>query len=235
MKLHYCNTIAYNYIKSRKEDSKKAIVILPGLPTTPKHYEISDALAAEGFDVFVLQYEGTWDSRGVFLERHPADAINEYITALSTGIDIDDIRYVYESVCVLGSSFGGWVSLALDCQAVIKAVCVLSPVIRFSDVVGIETLGTHLQTTLSDRYRFTIDRWNMLISDRMDKERTLPKDSILLIAGAHDTQIPLDDIVDYATHHSINIEVLEQTEHLTLSRLDQECQQKIVSFFKSLT
>ncbi len=237
MKSFYIGNTYVGYDISPKVDNdRKAIVFLLGLPGSPKEYEMFQYFKLEGFDIFLPRYEGTWESKGEFLERAPSVATEELVAALKSGITLaDENIYKSNNVFVLGASFGGGVSLTLNSESV-KAVCALSPVISFKNVNKIETLGTYLSTQEKENYRFVNTQWCKLISDALYSPITdmcISPGNVLLIAGKNDDQIMYTEIQNFATDKGIlNIEI-EDTGHITFSKITEELQKRISGFFNS--
>ncbi len=227
------NNIFFEYALSSMP-GKRAVVVLSGVPAQPKHYSIFDWFNKEGFDVFFPRYEGTWESDGEFLSPSPTIGINKFIESMHKGLMLGDKKYCAQNVYVFGASFGGGVALALEDASYIKKICAVSPVISYSQVKGIETLGTYLQTKFLNEYRFNLEQWEKLIHDELYcplKETKLPSHKIMLVAGKDDEQIMFSDLKQYAVDKGINNYLLEDTGHITPSRVGQDLFAKIILFF----
>lgn len=227
------NNIFFEYVLS-STPGKRAVIVLIGVPAQPKHYNIFDWFTKEGFDVFFPRYEGTWESDGVFLSPSPTAGINQFIESIHKGIMLDDKMYCTDNVYIFGSSFGGGVALALDDTPHLKKVCAVSPVVSYSQVKGIETLGAYLQTNFPNGYRFRPEEWEKLIHDDLYcplKETKLPSHKIMLVAGKNDDQIMFSDLKQYAVDKGINNYLVEETGHITPSRVSQDLFAKIILFF----
>jgi esterase/lipase len=238
MKSFYLGNIYVGYDMSPKvAEERKAIIFLLGLPGSPKEYEVFRYFKSKGFDILLPRYEGTWESKGKFLERAPSVAVDELIAALKIGIALSDGNiYKSNNVFVLGASFGGGVSLTLKNSEIVKAVCALSPVISFKNVNKIETLGTYLSTQEEGNYRFTDTQWGKLISDSLYSpitDMSISPSNVLLIAGKSDDQIMYTEIQKFATDNGIlNVEI-EDAGHITFSRITERLQERISGFFNS--
>lgn len=230
------NTYVGYSISPKTANESKAIVFLLGLPGSPKEYEVFEYFKSEGFDIFLPRYEGTWESKGEFLERSPSIAVEELLSALQSGVFLEDGQeYKAEHLFVLGASFGGGVSLILRAKS-IKAISALSPVISFNKVKRIESLGTYLTTQEKENYRFRDSQWNELISDVLYsplRDMSISPDKVLIIAGKDDDQVIYTDIQDFAADKGIlNIDI-ENTGHITISRITKEQCIRISDFFNS--
>lgn len=215
---------------------KKAIIFLLGLPGSPKEYEMFQYFKSEGFDIFLPRYEGTWESKGEFLERAPSIAIDDLINTLKKGIVLTDGNvYKSKNIYVLGTSFGGGVSLNVSPKN-IKAVCALSPVISFRNVNKIDTLGTYLSMQEKNNYRFVSTQWDKLISDTLYSPITdmlVSPEDVLLIAGKNDDQISYTEIQEFATKKGISNIDIKDMGHITFSKITKEIQTRISDFFNS--
>ncbi len=215
---------------------KKAIVFLLGIPGSPKEYEIFENFKSEGYDIFLPRYEGTWESKGEFLERAPSVAIEELLSILQSGILLEDGQnYSADNLFILGASFGGGVSLVLKTE-LIKAICALSPVISFKKVERIETLSSYLKAEEKENYRFDQLNWDKLISDSLYspvRDMSISPDKFLIIAGKNDDQISYTDIEEFAKQKGISNIDIENTGHITFSRVTKDQYLRILNFFKS--
>lgn len=237
MKSFYVGNTYVGYdISPKVAEDRKSVVFLLGLPGSPKEYEVFKYFMSEGFDIFLPRYEGTWESKGEFLERAPSIAIDELLSVLKSGVILPDGNiYKSNNVFVLGASFGGGVALVLNSKN-IKAVSALSPVISFKNVSKIETLGTYLGAQEKENYRFKNAQWNKLISDTLYSPSTdmiISPDNVLLMAGKNDEQITYTEIQQFATDKGISNIDVEDTGHITISRITESQQSRILNFFSS--
>ena len=237
MRSFYVGNIYVEYdISPNAIGERKAIVFLLGLPGSPKEYEVFKYFKAKGFDIFLPRYEGTWESKGEFLKCAPSVAINELLSVLESGVMLNDGNiYKSTNIFVIGTSFGGGVALVLDARN-IKAVSVLSPVISFKNVNKIETLGAYLSTKEKDNYRFVDTQWNKLICDTLYSPLTnmsISPNKVQIIAGKDDDQIMWTEIEQFATDKGISNVDIENTGHITISRINEKQQERILNFFNS--
>jgi len=140
----------FTYTLSESSFSYGAVIILDGLPSRPASKDqLIKKLSGHGFDVFFPRYEGTWESKGEFLKRPPSRGIIEFIEALRKGVSLNDKKYFARKIFLLGSSFGGGVALDIAAKGVADKICVLSPVISFRRVAGVDALEDYLRTAYS--------------------------------------------------------------------------------------
>lgn len=228
------NNLNIRFYSSSIGFKNKALILLNGLPGKPKDYEVISKLNNLGFDVFMPEYEGTWDSSGSFLSTHPAFAIDEFIKSIVCGINISGaLKYSTDNIYVLGSSFGGWVGLSINNFNTLKKVCLLSPVIKFQHVRNISTLGDYLKQTFPNDYRFEYSNWSLLINDKIEKNEsvlTSQPDKVMIVAGRNDDQIDINEIVQFSKSRDIKLDI-EDVGHITFSKISEEIMIKILKFF----
>lgn len=226
--------IAFDYILSKTPETRGTVILLPGLPSTPKQYDFVSILEKKGFDIFILQYEGTWDSDGIFLEKNPITTINEFLLTLTAGTNLENTPYHAKKIYIIGTSFGGSIALSLNNTSWLSKICVLSPVIDFKKVSSIETLGPYLLNKLANSYRFKESNWQKLINGDYvypPQHLLLPPEKILIFAGNKDDQISVNEIESFSSEKNIHIEKIDSG-HLTFSKIDSFLLEKILTFFE---
>lgn len=93
----------FTYIFSKRKPSNGAIILLDGLPSNPSSKDnLMQELSDRGYDVFFPRYEGTWESKGIFLERIPSETIIEFIEMLKAGKNIEDKKEQINKIFLLG-------------------------------------------------------------------------------------------------------------------------------------
>ena len=213
---------------------KGTIVLLDGLPSNPlSKNNLIENLSTRGYAVFFPRYEGTWESDGNFLDRSPGEAIIEFIGSLRRGIDLEGKRYVSNKILILGSSFGGGVALDIAAKGIADKICVTSPVISFKNVKGIETLGDYMAEKHKETYRFSLEKWNELIEDKiwnLHNNKIKNPTNILIVFGKEDDQIKEREILEFAKEEKLNVLSLDMG-HITLSKIPGNVLDKIDSFF----
>lgn len=230
MKNSKYKNIYFTYLFS-KGSSKGAIILLDGIPSNPSSKEsLMEDLSEKGYDVFFPRYEGTLESKGTFLERSPSEPIGEFIDSLKNG-DIFEEEYKPSKIFLLGSSFGGMVSLNLADKTSIDKICVVSPVVSFKEVNGIETLGDYLAKERSKEYRFNSSDWEKLISDSIINLKELKSSSdILIIGGKNDGQINEETLAEFSKDKEILFKSLDLG-HISLSKIPSDTLSEILDFF----
>lgn len=237
MKIITFNNLNLSFYPSSVGFQDKTILFLPGIPSKPREYEAVAKFNSLGYDVFIPEYEGTWNSSGIFLDRHPAYSIDQLISKISEGLRFNEFNYTSKNIYILGSSFGGWVALALENRPEIKKVCLLSPVIKFKNVNGISTLASYLKEQFANEYRFVDKNWTALINDEMLIQRKDLQDlthKIMIIAGELDDQINAHEIEKFSKCNNINNYYVDKVGHITFSKITNSQFDRIVKFFSDV-
>lgn len=225
----------FTYIFSGNIPSKGAIILLDGLPSKPaSKTDLMQELSKEGYDVFFPRYEGTWESEGTFLERAPSEAIIEFIKKLKKGIKIKNKNYQNNHIFILGASFGGGVALDIYTKENIEKICVVSPVISFKKVDGIETLEDYLREAHSKDYRFDSKEWKKLLEDQiwdLNESKVKEPSKIWIGIGKNDNQIKESDVREFGEKKGIQVEVYDLG-HITLSKIPSSMLRQIMVFLE---
>ncbi len=202
-------------------ETKKIAILLPGLPYKPKKYNLVDKLNDLGFDVAFLRYSGTWGSEGEFLEQPPQKDVNILIKKIrDEGLN----SILYKEVCLIGSSFGGAVSLTVNDDPIIKKIIVLSPVISYKKVPAIDTLSEYLISNFPNEYVFRQERFTDLINDNISSpvnQYEIDSSKVLLIGGREDEEINITDIVEFGNQNNIRHIVFDGG-HITFSKITDD-------------
>ena len=155
----FAKEIFFEY-KTRKEPSK-AIIILPGFPSSNKEDEIINTLFEKGYNVFFMRYKGSFQSEGKFLEKDPTKDIKEFVNYLETGKtknlwDETESLFKNTEYIILTGSFSGAIALGVN-EDKIKKIILCSPVWDYTEhnKDGDEQEFTHLT-------RFVKKGWNNL-------------------------------------------------------------------------
>ncbi|MCL5729984.1 MAG: alpha/beta hydrolase [Candidatus Pacearchaeota archaeon] len=224
----------FAYALSEEVPSRGTIILLDGLPSNPlSKNQLMKKLSEQDYDIFFPRYEGTWESGGRFLERAPSEAIIEFIEMLKRGRNLENKKYKAGKVFLLGSSFGGGVALDIATKFPPNKICVVSPVISFRKVEGIESLGNHLKTSEVENYRFDSRDWQRLIEDKiwnLENCKIINPSNIMIIAGKDDDQIKEKDVTEFGKKNSIKVRVCDSG-HITLSKIPDSILAEIIDFF----
>lgn len=221
------------------QNASATIVLLDGLPTLPQKKELIQELNKRGYDVFYPRYEGTWESAGEFLDKNPVVLIGQFIQELNGGLELNEKEsgkiYKAQDIFIIGSSFGGGVTLSLPDQDYLKKICVVSPLISFKQVKGIETLEDYIATYYPGAYRFNTENWKLMLKDKLFcplETTTIASRKILVIGGKLDNQISITNLTPYCKDKEIKLEVAETMGHISLSKIDSQMLDTIDSFLR---
>ncbi len=191
---------------TRKTDKKKLIIYLPGLPSLPGHYSFLMKLAEFGYPSILLRYEGTWESKGHFIEDSFVGNLMRLLKKLKEGNFKDSfsgkrIKFEVDEIILIGSSFGTLVALEL-CRRIsfVKKIVLLSPIFSLKDLdkYSAEPSSQHLRTLklLSSVYRFDIKDFKKLVSDKIIPNQlnyipNFKNKKVLIFEGKKDKVTPL--------------------------------------------
>ncbi|MEK6933639.1 MAG: alpha/beta hydrolase [Nanoarchaeota archaeon] len=105
-----------------KNDSADAIVILPGFPSSNNEDELMRTFYEKGFNVFYLRYEGSFQSKGYFLESNPIEYMIECINHINKGKvislwDMEEKSFKNKNLILLTGSFGGAIACGMAAKS----------------------------------------------------------------------------------------------------------------------
>lgn len=219
-----------DFYRTSKE-TKKIVILLPGLPYEPKKYDLIDQLNNFGFDVVFVHYKGTWGSEGEFLAQPPQEEMDLLINKIH---DERLNNVLYKEVFLIGTSFGGAVSLTINDNPIIKKIVALSPVISYKKIPRISTLSEYLTLNFPNKYTFKSERFTDLINDKISSpvhEYKIDPKKVILIGGKEDKEINIKDIEDFGVQNNIK-HVSFDTGHITFSRITDNILRVIKDFLE---
>lgn len=221
----------FSYILSQNKSPKGTIILLDGLPSNPISKNKLMQELSNNYDVFFPRYEGTWESKGTFLERAPSESIIEFIQALRKSLKLENKRYLPKKIFLLGASFGGGVALDIATKCKVDKICAVSPVISFKRINGIETLEDYLRK--EQKYNFNSNDWKRLLDDKiwnLNESRISNNSDIWIIIGKNDNQISEKEVVEFCKRKNIQNQILDLG-HITLSKIPESTLVEIINFF----
>lgn len=115
----------------------------------------------------------------------------------------------------------------------VDKICVLSPVVSFKKVNGIETLESYLKEEHSENYRFDSKRWQDLLDDRiwnLESSEIIGASRIWIIAGKNDSQIKGEDLINFGKEKNIDVKLYDLG-HISLSKIPDSVLSEILGFF----
>lgn len=211
--------------------TKKLAILLPGLPYEPKKYDLVNQLNNADFDVAFIHYKGTWGSEGEFLAKPPQKEIDALIAMIR---DVGLNTILYTEISLLGTSFGGALALMITDVPIIRKIIVLSPVISYKKVPGINTLQGYLSSNFPTQYTFRAERFSDLISDRICSPVQgfgINPSKVMLMGGDKDTEIDIKEIENFGDQNKIHY-LTFNVGHITFSKITNEILNKIIDYLK---
>jgi len=234
-KSFYKNTV-FLYAIHTASKNRQAVLILDGLPANPTtKKDLISQLYRQGYDVFYPYYEGTFESKGMFLKKNPSKAIKTLIIQFKKGFNLNGKSYVLGKLNILASSFGGAVGLSLSNNSDINKLCILSPVLNYKTVKSIQTLSDFLAKNYTDIIRFKQNDWQRLLDNKIHFPFTRNyyyPNKILLFSGSKDDQLSISEIKKFSKKHKIKLKIKE-TGHVSLSKITPKMMTEIFSFWKA--
>jgi len=231
-----CNNLFFTYLLSKSTNAKGTIILLDGLPSNPlSKNKLMQKLSKSNYDIFFPRYEGTWESKGIFLERNPSEAIIEFIKKLKEGQELENKKYFAKKIFILGASFGGGVALDIANKYNIDKIFVVSPVTSFKTIDGIETLENYLKKEQSKNYRFNSKRWRELMIDKiLDLNFNEIKEpfNIYIATGKNDDEVKEKEVIEFGRRNHIKVKVYDSG-HITLSKISDQILNNVLDFFNN--
>jgi pimeloyl-ACP methyl ester carboxylesterase len=190
----------------------RVAIFCGGLPSSPSKQTLLRFLADQGYVAIFPRYRGTWESQGSFLEKSPAQDVEDIITDLVHHKGIHDFatgEYVpikVSAVHLFGSSFGGPAVLMNSHLKIVKKIIAISPVIDWKEEGESEPFGPHtrfVEAAFGDAYRLKRkDDWKKLTEtdfyDPIAHTDTIDGKKILIIHAQDDTIVPVEPVIPFA-------------------------------------
>ena len=126
-----------------KNESSDAIILLPGFPSSNNEDELMRFFYEKGFNAFYLRYEGSFQSKGHFLESNPIKYMIECINHINKGKvislwDMEEKSFKNKKLILLTGSFGG----AIACGIAARSNHLISKLILSAPVWDFEKHNT---------------------------------------------------------------------------------------------
>lgn len=131
LKAYYENTFFEFLVHKNASDT---IIILPGFPSSNNNDYLMKFLYSKGFNVLFLRYNGSYQSKGFFLENNIVKEIGDFIKNLKkvevTSLwDMSKQKFKIKKLILMGGSFSGAISCGLVAtNKSIKKLILFSPV-----------------------------------------------------------------------------------------------------------
>lgn len=213
------------------EGSKKAMIILEGLPSVPDEKRVLNIFANLGYSVFYPRYKGTWESDGQFLKESPVKDLEQIVDALVNGVESMMGELKFEEITIIASSFGGSVALSIKDRPELQKILVLSPVYDYKNMPSLESLSGFMRKMFTQAYRYEESDWDKVLSGELiDPSRELrnfpSKDKIVIFAGEKDKDIPVNKLEEFAEKQGLAFCSFKNRGHLSYSQLAEEVLEK---------
>lgn len=207
------NYIEGIYTKLYSIKSKKLMIIASGFPNDYTKEDVTEFLNINNYDVCTFHYNATGKSNGDQF-RNPVIDLNIISQYYSSK---------YEEINIIGNSYGGYACLGVDIEKIknLNKIIAISPVINFSEVVGIQTLPKYLFD--KDKYWYHFDPQGFTQFIETSKIHSINySDKIYVIHGDKDEQIPYNQVENFCKDNNISLKKIENAGHLSLNRITKE-------------
>ena len=197
------------YLGAENRSSNKIIIFCDGAPGLPGSPNKLIYWSKKGYWVFRPRYRGTWESKGVFLDKEPAEDVIDLIDGLESPIIDEWNKLEYKcdpkEIFIIGSSFGGPAAIFASKDKRVKKVVAMSPVIDWrapSEDEPLEHWPEIVERSFGMGYRSTPEIWKklqtgkfynpMLHMDEFDGSK------IMIIHAEDDTDIRAKEVREFA-------------------------------------
>lgn len=213
---------------SRK--SNKAIIFCDGVPTVPSKKSLLEFFARKGFWVFHPRYRGTWESRGSFLAKSPAEDILDVISGFSSGFkDLwsgKNFKFRPEKIYVFGSSFGGAMSILASRDPRITKIVAISPAVDWkakSNKEDLVWLKNFVENAFGQAYRFSQKDWQKLKSGKfynpINYAGEIDGNKIFIIHAKDDDVVNWKSVDNFTKKIKCKCVLLKKGGHMSLSEI----------------
>lgn len=191
----------------------KIAILAGGLPSTPSKNDVLRFLSTLGYVAIFFRYRGSWESKGSFLEKSPAQDIGDIIDDLKGKKKIQDvflqtsIPIKVSSVYLFGSSFGGPAVILNARNPLVKKVIALSPVLDWQALERsdepLDPFVRFLEAGYPGAYRVkNVRDWQKLLHpdfyNPMTSGDSIVGKKIMIVHALDDTNVPYDAVIPFA-------------------------------------
>lgn len=213
-----------------EKGSNRVIIICDGVPTVPSKHTLIKFLVKRGFAVFHLRYRGSWESKGVFLERSPHEDVLALIDALPRGFtglwEGQSFTLNPNIIYLFGGSFGGAAVLLASSHPKVSKVVAFSPLVDWTkDTEEGESLGRFKEeifTGYPGAYRSKPEHWNKLESGEffnpVRHTKEIPGEKILIIHATDDDVVSYEPVAAFAKETKSRLITLKKGGHFGASK-----------------
>lgn len=182
----------------------KSLILIPGLPQyITKNHDLVKNLLNIGYNVFIPQYHGSFDSEGVFSLVNCIKTVENCLCFVKQGDGQElfnnvSIAWNRDNIVVIGYSFGALPALA--CKNKIGMLVLLNPFVNFN--VHKKNGGESLEQTFRFINRAFPKTYNFKASDLLKELKDFNYDQLLkksdttikIVYGLKDKSIPIQEI-----------------------------------------
>jgi pimeloyl-ACP methyl ester carboxylesterase len=222
--------------------SGKVVIICDGLPSMPAKRGLLRHLSKNGFWGVHLRYRGTWESEGVFLRQSPSNDIDLLVDHLGSPIvDIWSGKIFHirpKEIVVIGSSFGGAVTISSSTNRKISKAIALAPVCDWRSRKRGESkseLRRVIAKGFGPVYRFSDRDWQRLVAGKLfnpaSDKTSLDPAKLLLIHAVDDSVVHVSQSEDFAARRGVTLKKLRTGGHLSTSDICQPSIWRTISRF----
>ncbi len=232
------------YLGEIGRSSEKAIIFCDGAPGVPSSPKLLKYWSKKGYWVFRLRYRGTWESKGIFMEKPPYEDVLDIVDELDKPIidEWNQIEYKLDpkEIFVIGKSFGGPAAIFASKDKRVKKVAVMSPVIDWlapSQDEPLEKWPNMVERSFGMGYRATPEIWQKLQTgefynpilhiDEFDANK------FMIIHAEDDYNIRAKEVSEFAEKTGCKIYMLKKGGHNPVDLASWKWARKIDKFFNS--
>lgn len=217
-------------LRTQSKSSNKAIIFCDGVPTVPSKKALLEFFSKKGYWVFHPRYRGTWESGGSFLKKSPAEDILDVISGFSSGFkDLwsgKNFKFEPKKIYVLGSSFGGAMSILASRDPRVTKVVALSPAVDWKAKNNREDLmwlKNFVENAFGQAYRFSQKDWQKLKSGKfynpINHAGEIGGNKIFIIHAKDDDVVNWKPVESFARKVKCKFVLLKKGGHLSLSEI----------------
>lgn len=232
------------YLGAEGRFSNKVIIFCVGAPGVPGFADRLKYWSQKGYWVFQPRYRGSWESRGIFLEKDPTQDILDVIDELDKPFtdEWNQVEYYCEpkEIFVYGGSFGGPAAIFVSKDKRVKKVVAMSPVIDWrapSQDEPLEQWPEIVERSFGMGYRSTPDIWKKLQTglfyNPMLHMGEFDGKKIMIIHAEDDTDIRAKEINEFAEKTKCQLYMLKRGGHNPVSLTSWRWARKLEKFFNS--
>ena len=232
------------YLGDENKISNKVIIFCDGAPGVPGSPRLLKYWSKKGYWVFRPRYRGTWESKGVFLEKDPTQDVIDIIDELDKPIRDEwnkiDYKCSVKEIFVIGKSFGGPAAVFASRDKRVKKVVAMSPVIDWrapSEDEPLEEWPDMVERSFGMGYRATPEIWKKLQSGEfynpMLHVDEFDGSKIMIIHAEDDTDIRAKEVQEFVDKTSSKIYMLKRGGHNPASLSSWRWARRIEKFFHS--